>query len=119
MLDGVRSTSGHERPVNAAHVFRVGEPAHGVGCRDGARFQVAPGPGGDLLATRPTYTARTPSHRPVFITELQDGHERRLARRASHGFPPRGAARPASFGTWELEQWHSPGRPTGDGEAEH
>ena len=46
------STSGHERLVKAPCVSHGTKAAQGVGQHDGAGIEVAPGPGGDLLAAK-------------------------------------------------------------------
>ena len=74
--------------------------AQGVGHHHGAGLEVALGPGGDLLAAKPTDTAQAHSHRPALAIEFDRGDERRLARRASPGFPP--AALPAPIRIIEL-----------------
>ena len=70
------------------------------GHHHGAGLEVAPGPGGDLLAAKPTDTAQAHSHRPALAIEFDRSDERRLARRASPGFPP--AALPAPIRIIEL-----------------
>ena len=100
MLGALRSTSGHERLVNAPCLLHGAEAAQGVGHHDGAGLQVAPGPGRDLLAAKPTDTAQAHPHRPALIIELHGGHERRLARRASPRFAA--AALPAPVRIIEL-----------------
>ena len=81
MLGALRSTSGHERLVNAPGVFHGVKAAQGVGHHDGAGLKVAPRPGRDLLASKPTDTAQAHPHRPALLGELHGGHERRLSRR--------------------------------------
>ena len=81
MLGALRSTSGHERLVNAPGVFHGVKAAQGVGHHDGAGLKVAPRPGRDLVASKPTNTAQAHPHRPALLGELHGGHERRLSRR--------------------------------------
>ena len=100
MPSALRSTSGHERLVNTPDLFHRGEAAQGVGHHDGAGLQMTPGPGRDLVVSKPTDTAQAQPHRPALIIELHGGHERRLAWRASPGFPP--AALPAPIRIIEL-----------------
>ena len=86
MLGALRTTSGHERLVNAPCLFNGAEAAQGVRHHDGAGLQVAPGPGPDLLASKPTDPAQAHPHRPALNVELHSGHERRLAWCAAPGF---------------------------------
>ena len=94
------STSGHERLVKAPCVSHGTKAAQGVGQHDGAGLEVAPGPGGDLLAAKRSDTAQAHSHRSALTIEFDRSDERRLARCASSAFAA--AARPAPIRIIEL-----------------
>ena len=100
MPDTCWSTSGHERLVKAPCVSHGTKAAQGVGHHHGAGLEVAPGPGGDLLAAKRSDTAQAHSHRSALTIEFDRGDERRLARCASSAFAA--AARPAPIRIIEL-----------------
>ena len=87
-----RSTSGHERPGESARVFRGTKEAKGVGQHDGARLEVAPGPGGDVVAAKRADPARTHSRRPALTIAFDRGAERRPPRLPPRCSPPRYAS---------------------------
>ena len=76
MLGALRTTSGHKRLVNAPCLFNGAEAAQGVRHDDGAGLQVTPGPGPDLVASKPTDPAQAHLHRPALSVEFHGGHER-------------------------------------------
>ena len=80
MLRAVRSASRHEWLVKAPGALHSGEAAQGIGAHQGARFEVALGPIGDLVALERADAAQAHSHRPTLAIELHGSDERRLTR---------------------------------------
>ena len=100
MLHAVRSASGHERLVKAPGALHRREAAQGIGEHEGARFEVALGPSGDLVALERPDAAQAHSHRPALAIELHGSDERRFARSPSSAFAS--AALPAPVRIIEL-----------------
>ena len=84
VTNGWRKTAGELHRTEAAQVVKH---------EDGAGIEVAPRPGGDLLAARRADTAQAHSHQPAVTIELDRGDERRLGRHASSEFAADAAPR--------------------------
>ena len=88
MLRAVRSASGHEWLVKAPGALHGREAAQSIAKHEGARFEVALGPSGDLIALERADAAQAHPHRAAPTMELHCRYERRLARRPSPVFAP-------------------------------
>ena len=74
MLGACWSTSGHKRGVNTPCVSYGTKAAQSVGNDHSAGLEVTPGPGRDLVASKPTDTAQAHPHRPVLTIEFIDAN---------------------------------------------